>query len=142
MAKVYLIGALANRSIISLSNNIRQLGYDVFDDWISPGPQADEFWQEYEAERGRTYKEALNGHHADTVFDYDVRHLHEADIVVMVLPCGKSAHLELGWAIGQGKVGYVLFDEEPERYDLMYRFADDIFFSRDELLLALEEANA
>lgn len=142
MAKVYLIGALANRSIISLGNNIRELGYDVFDDWLSPGPQADEKWQEYEAERKRTYKEAIYGHHADTVFNYDLRHLKEADMVVMVLPCGKSGHLELGWAIGQGKPGYILFDKEPERYDVMYRFATDIFFSEQDLLDVLKEANA
>ena len=25
------------------------------------------------------------------------------DTFVLVLPCGRSAHLELGWAVGQGK---------------------------------------
>ena len=135
---VYLIGALKNRGIIELANEIRALGFEVFDDWISPGEEADEKWQEYEAIRGRSYKEALFGTHADTVFNYDLEHLRAADIVVLVLPCGKSAHLELGWAIGKGKIGYVLFDEEPTRYDIMYRFAHDIFFSREKLFAKLE----
>ncbi len=132
--KVYLIGALKNRGIIDLGVQLREHGLDVFDDWLSPGPEADEQWQEYERLRGRTYKGAIYGEHASTVFNFDYRHLAESDVVVMVLPCGKSGHLEFGWAIGQGKRGYILFDQEPERYDIMYRFATEIYFHPDELL--------
>lgn len=132
--KLYLIGSLKNRSIIPLANDIRELGYDVFDDWISPGEEADEKWQAYEAMRGRSYHEAIEGHHANTVFNYDFQHLQEAEIVVMVLPCGKSGHLEFGWCIGQGKTGLILFEDEPERYDLMYKFADELFFDKEVLL--------
>jgi len=135
--KIYLIGALKNRAIIELGNRLRAIGYDVFDDWLSPGEEADEKWQEYERQRGRSYKEALLGHHAQHVFDLDYRHLTESDIVVMVMPCGRSGHLELGWAIGQGKRAYVLFDEEPDRFDVMYVFADDVFFDAEELLSEL-----
>jgi nucleoside 2-deoxyribosyltransferase len=138
VAKIYIIGALKNRNIISLANDIRLLGYDVFDDWISAGEEADEKWQAYEAERGRSYGEAINGYHADTVFNYDLTHLKAADIVIMVLPCGKSGHLEFGWSIGQGKTGYILFDDgEPDRFDIMYRFADALYFDREQLLDAL-----
>jgi hypothetical protein len=37
--------------------------------------------------------------------------------------------------IGNGKPGFVLFDKEPEqdRWDVMLAFADDIFFSKEEL---------
>jgi nucleoside 2-deoxyribosyltransferase len=137
MSKIYLIGSLKNRNIIPLANKIRELGYDVFDDWISPGEEADEKWQAYEAERGRAYDEAINGFHAQTVFNYDLRHLTEADIVIMVLPCGKSGHLEFGWSIGRGKTGFILFDGEPDRYDIMYKFADALYFNTDDLIGAL-----
>ena len=137
--RVYLLGALKNRSIIQTANSIRELGHDVFDDWLSPGEEADEKWQEYEAGRGRSYKEALAGYHAKHVFDFDFTHLNRADVVVMVLPCGKSGHLEFGWGIGQGKPGYILFDEEPTRYDVMYAFATDIFFDLDSLLSVLRK---
>lgn len=137
MSKIYLTGALKNREIISLANDIRELGHDVFDDWISPGEETDQKWQEYEDERGRSYEEALNGYHANIVFNYDLHHLKEAELVIMVLPCGKSGHLEFGWAIGQGKKGYILFDGEPDRYDIMYKFADRIFFNEGDLLAAL-----
>ena len=130
-----MIGALSNRERIqAVAERLRLEGHDVFDDWLSPGPHADEQWQEYEAVRGRSYKEAIYGHHASTVFGFDFDHLMESEAVVMVLPCGKSGHLEFGWAIGFGKPGYILFDQEPERYDIMYRFADDIFFDVEELV--------
>lgn len=137
--KVYLIGALNNRNLIELANEIRGLGIDVFDDWISPGEYTDDYWREYETRRGRSYGEALAGHHAGMVFAFDKWHLDDSDVVVLVLPCGKSAHLELGYALGQGKVGYVLFDDEPDRYDVMYRFADGVFFSRAALLDILRQ---
>jgi nucleoside 2-deoxyribosyltransferase len=55
------------------------------------------------------------------------------------MPGGKSAHLELGYMIGQGKPCYVFFDKEPERWDVMYQFAKDVFFSKEELLAELKK---
>jgi hypothetical protein len=46
--------------------------------------------------------------------------------------------LELGYTIGRGKPGFILFDQEPERYDVMYAFATDIFFSREKLIERLK----
>lgn len=135
---IYLIGSMRNPMIPVLAQNIRALGLEVFDDWFSPGPEADEYWQKYEKDRGRSYKESLAGFHAKTVFAFDHHHLQRAGTVVLVMPAGRSAHLELGWAIGKGKKGYVLFDKEPERYDIMYQFATDIFFSEKDLLDALK----
>jgi nucleoside 2-deoxyribosyltransferase len=45
-----------------------------------------------------------------------------------VMPAGKSGHIELGYAVGQGKPGYILLEKEPERWDLMYAFATKIFY--------------
>ena len=44
------------------------------------------------------------------------------------MPAGKSGHMELCYMRGQGKPCYVLFDKEPERVDIMYQFATDVFF--------------
>jgi nucleoside 2-deoxyribosyltransferase len=49
------------------------------------------------------------------------------------MPAGKSGHLELGYMVGCGKPGYILFDKEPERLDQMVQFATDIFFDAKEL---------
>src|SRR3990167_1030837 len=123
--KIYLIGALKNPNIPFIANLLRRKGYEVFDDWFSPGKNADECWQEYETTRGRSYKQALHGAHARHIFEFDKRHLDDADIGILVMPSGRSGHLELGYLAGQGKPTFVLFDEEPARYDLMYLFANE-----------------
>jgi len=56
-------------------------------------------------------------------FDADFAAMQKADTFVMVLPCGKSAHLELGWAIGAQKRTAILL-EDPVEPELMYRAAD------------------
>lgn len=137
MKNIYVIGALKNPNIAKVAKDLRDLGFEVFDDWFAPGPHTDEYWQDYEQKRGRGFIEALAGDHADNVFRFDLRHLTRADIVVLVLPCGKSSHLELGWALGQGKKGYILLPGEPERWDVMYRFATGVFTNLDALIHTL-----
>jgi hypothetical protein len=53
-----------------------------------------------------------------------------ADTCVLVLPCGRSAHLEAGWFCGQGKRCIILTrdGEEPE---LMALLATDICIEAD-----------
>ena len=50
------------------------------------------------------------------LFARDLRHLRECDILILFLPCGKSAHLELGYACGLGKKCYIVLNDvyEPE----------------------------
>lgn len=140
MAKsIYLIGSLRNPKIPSIGNALRAAGHEVVDDWFAPGPQADDRWKDYESERGRTYSEAIRGLAATHVFDFDIHHIKRVDVGVLVLPAGRSAHLELGYMIGRGQAGYILFEEEPEkdRWDLMYKIAHGIFFDIDKLLEVL-----
>jgi len=134
---IYLIGSLRNPRIPRLGKQIRTLGYDVFDEWHGAGPRADDEWQKYEQTRGRSYTEALNGLAAETIFKFDLKHLDRAHIGLLVLPAGKSAHLELGYMLGTHKIGIVLFEGEPARYDVMYKFAHHICLSEDELTVCL-----
>ena len=70
-----------------------------------------------------TYLEMITHERAVEGFNADFAAMERADAFVMVLPCGKSAHLELGWAIGQGKYTAVLL-EDPVEPELMYRMFD------------------
>jgi hypothetical protein len=135
---IYLIGSLRNPNIPTIGNELRQrLKIDVFDDWHAGGPEADDQWQRYERERGHNYREAITGRHAAEIFDIDFRFLNSATCGVLVMPAGRSGHLELGYLRGQGKPVYILFDAEPERFDLMYRFCQDgygVHFSLESLV--------
>ena len=137
--KIYLIGSLRNPEVPVLGNELRAEGYEVFDDWFAAGPEADDYWQQYEQNRGHTYTEALAGLAAGHVFEFDREHLFEANVGILMLPAGKSGHLELGILIGQNKRTYILLDGEPERFDVMYRFATGVFTDKSALFSALKE---
>jgi hypothetical protein len=136
--KIYLIGSLRNPNIPVVAQTLRDHGFDVFDDWYAAGPEADDYWRKYEKERGRTYPEALKGAAARNVFQFDFRNLEDRDVAVLVAPAGKSGHMELGFMLGRNKLGFVLFTEEPDRWDVMYRFATGVYFDVDQLISELE----
>lgn len=137
---IYLVGSLRNPNVPQLANDLRKEGFEVFDDWFAPGPEADDFWKKYSQGRKQTYKEALNSWAGKHIFEFDKYHLDRADIGVMMHPAGKSGHLELGYLIGSGKPGIIYWpDGEPpqDRWDVMIQFARPVF-SYNELI---EELN-
>lgn len=132
---IYLIGSLRNPEVPSIASKLRAAGYEVFDDWYAAGPNADDHWRDYEISRGHDFPKALNGYAAEHVYAYDRYHLNRADVGVLVLPAGKSGHLELGYLIGKGKPGYILLDAKgPERFDVMYKFAYGVTFDLEQLI--------
>jgi hypothetical protein len=141
--KIYLIGSLRNSNIPVIAGVLRErlkhlappgLVVDVFDDWYAAGPEADDKWMQYEKNRGHNMAQALSGWAAQHVYEFDKAHLDSCDIAVMVMPAGKSAHLELGYCAGKGKRTIILMDGEPERFDVMYNFADHVVYSVEGLL--------
>lgn len=50
-----------------------------------------------------------------------------AEAVVMILSCGRSAHLEAGYAKGCGKKLFIWGELNKGEFDVMYGFADGIF---------------
>jgi hypothetical protein len=69
-------------------------------------------------------------------FQRDFNEMVAADTFVLVLPCGRSAHLELGWAVGAGKRTAILLDD-PCTPELMYKMVDQVATSLDDLVQAL-----
>ena len=132
---IYVIGALKNPSIPDVAKELRgETGWDVFDDWHAAHPQADNEWQLYERIRGRSYEEALGSYAAQNVFQFDKKHLDEATHGILVLPAGRSGHLELGYLAGRGIKTAILLDTDYDRWDVMYAFAGIITRSLDEIV--------
>lgn len=123
--KVYIVGSLENPIIPDATNALTAAGFEVFSDWFAAGPDADRMWAAYEKKRGRTYREALASPAAQNVFRFDLRNLLAADAVVQVMPSGKSAAWELGFAAGRGKPTFILMDEpgKKSKWDVMALFA-------------------
>jgi nucleoside 2-deoxyribosyltransferase len=120
---IYLIGSLRNPEVPIIAEKLRAEGYEVFDDWYAAGEFADSAWQAYEIAREHDLKTALAGYASQHVFQYDRSHLDRCSAAVLVLPAGRSGHLELGYVLGQGKPGFILLNEELPRWDVMYAFA-------------------
>jgi nucleoside 2-deoxyribosyltransferase len=134
---IYLIGSLKNPVIPQLAIKLRDSGFEVFDDWYSAGPHADDHWQDHCRQRKMTYQDALASPHAEDVFAFDLKWIERATSVVLVLPAGKSGHLEFGYAIGQGKPGFILLAGDPDRYDVMYKFATGVVANDQQLVSKL-----
>lgn len=86
-------------------------------------------WTSAEFAQGLEHPAARDG------FGSDFDAMKWADACVLVMPCGRSAHLEAGWFVGAGKrLAILLEDGEPE---LMYLMADALCADLDELRTAL-----
>ena len=86
----------------------------------------------------RFCSEVLPSEMAQKAFASDMAALRGADATVLVAPCGASAHLELGVAIGAGQLTIVLLDDPIKTPELMWLAADVIVESLDEACAALQ----
>lgn len=139
---IYLIGSLKNPEVPVIGQRLRDAtGFDVFDDWYAPSEDADDWLRDYYKLRGFSYAETLASRAAQHIFAFDHHWLDASDVGVMLMPAGKSGHLELGYLRGQGKPAYILFDKEPERVDIMHNFATAVFFDLDKLCEEINKSN-
>ena len=73
-------------------------------------------------------------------YDVDKEHLDWADCCVLLLPCGRDAHLEGGYMKGRGKILYILGMWPKGEFSNMYHIADGLFHFDTFGLNALREA--
>lgn len=86
------------------------------------------------------YRQALDHFEAEHGFGLDMAALEKADVCLLVLPCGKSAHLELGFAVGEGKFTVVLLEHETNfEPELMYKMCSRICIATEEALDEIAE---
>ena len=74
-----------------------------------------------------------------TIFEYDLDGLKNSDNFLLVLPAGKSSHIEAGIAYGLGKKCYAI--GEYDVTDSLYLIFDNIFKDEDELKEFLAKGN-
>ena len=125
--KIYVASSWRNVIQPAVVKILRAVGHEVYD-FRNPRPddhgfhwsEIDPDWQDWTA---KEFRQALNHPIAQAGFESDMDGLEACEVCVLLLPCGRSAHLEAGWAAGAGKRLVILIAEgcEPE---LMYRMAE------------------
>ncbi len=137
--KVYVASSWRNNLQPKVVRQLRDGGHEVYD-FRNPSKgfhwsEIDPDWQAWTPEK---FKASLLHPLARGGYASDILGLQWCDAAVLVVPqtCGRSSHLELGYAIGAGKRSVILLsDGEPE---LMYGMADTICTSISGVLVALD----
>jgi len=137
--KIYVASSWRNTRQPEVVRSLRDAGLEVYD-FRNPRPgedgvrwsDIDGWWREWDASG---FNAALEHPLADAGFRSDFEAMLWADACVLVLPCGRSAHLEAGWFIGAGKPVFALLDDGvPE---LMYKLIRNRFASIELLVTAV-----
>ena len=135
--KVYVATSWRNEQQPYIVAMLRAEGHDVYDFRESPGAfnweQVDPSWRTWTP--GQMI-DAFYQPMPDQAFMADMTALRDCQVLVLLMPCGRDAHSEFGWAAGAGKRTVILLSEgEPP--SLMHRMADRLVKSRSELLEVL-----
>ncbi len=140
---IYLASSWRNPEQPRVLQVLRDAGHKVYD-FRQPLPGEYGFhWTDIDpAGHPRTvdaYRRCIAHPIADKGFKLDMDALKACDACVLLLPSGRSAHLEAGWAVGTCRrvVVYTRDGEEPE---LMYKMCAAIVASDAELIEALAPA--
>jgi hypothetical protein len=137
--RIYVASSWRNERQPEVVKRLREASpaYDVYD-FREPTPgdrgfhwsDIDPWWQQWTPEQ---FRQALEHPIARRGFELDMAALRVADIVVLVMPCGRSAHLEFGYGVGCGaRTVILLSDGEPE---LMYRMASEVCTTIEEVIV-------
>lgn len=137
MAKIYVASSWRNFYQQNLVNQLRRMGHRVYDFKHPNGEDGfqwtniDKNWQNWSMEQ---YRKNLHSEYAQFGLNRDFDAMKLADVCILCLPCGRSAHLEAGWMKGAGKkvIAYIPSEVtiEPE---LMYGILDGIAINIKEI---------
>jgi len=142
--KIYLASSWRNPLQPVVLELLRSHDHEVYD-FRNPAPGDNGFhWSEIDPEWEKwetgAFRVALSHPLAEDGFGKDHAAMEWAECCVLLLPCGRSAHLEAGEFIGQGKPLVIAIlgrnDYEPE---LMYKGATAICIDTSELVAQLAE---
>ncbi|HEY3315210.1 MAG TPA: hypothetical protein VGL40_08065 [Bacillota bacterium] len=126
---IYVASSWRNKRQPEVVAALRAAGHEVYD-FRNPEPGNHGFnWGEIDPDWKQwthlDFAEALDHPIAQAAYDLDKAALDWCDACVLVLPSGRSAHLEAGYCIGRGKPTAILLDAHP-RPELMYKMAGHI----------------
>lgn len=141
MSKTYLASSWRNPMQPLAVESLRYAGHEVYDFRNPPNGNFGFRWSDVDPEyrdwTAEGYRAGLADGVAQMGFQSDFDGMKWADTGILLLPCGRSAHLELGWMAGAGK-NTIMWTHDGEEPELMALLATHICISLAEVLQALE----
>lgn len=135
MNDIYVASSWRNPIQPEVVKQLREAGHSVYDfRKPSMGEQGFRWCDVTPGENEDTLQTFLNGLEsplANDGFEQDFAAMRGARIFILVMPSGRSAHLEAGWSIGAGKPTAILLSEDEVQPELMYKMADALLTSID-----------
>ena len=134
--RIYVASSWRNRYQPGLVAKLKEEGHLVYD---FRNPRAGFAWkqisEEWESWSTEEFRDALRHPYAEAGFAADFDALCTAEVLVLLLPCGRSAHVEAGYFRGLGGPVIVHIPEHQEP-ELMYKMFNAIT-ADDETLVQL-----
>jgi len=134
MLKIYIASSWRNeKAARELAEYLRDQGFEV-DCFCDPSTGRDILRRiDYEHElKSLDAIEFIKDHRVEKIYMVNKYEIKLKDVCILLLPSGKSCHLEAGYAKGNGKKLFIYGDFPKGEVEAMYLFADGIF-RREEL---------
>jgi hypothetical protein len=135
--RIYVASSWKNERQPEVVRVLREAGHDAYDFRDGAFRWRDVATTDQLTDPVRFRDETLALTVARRHFFTDMGALQAADATVLVLPCGRSAHLELGWAVGAGKRTIILLDDPLSEPELMYLAVNKLCTTMAEVIVAL-----
>lgn len=135
MSRIYVASSWRNDHQPSVVALLRASGHEVYD-FKNPSEGnngfkwshvMDSYTEGSQVAQVDDYLECLTHPIAEEGFKSDFDNMNWADTGVLVLPCGRSAHDEIGWMAGSGRRTAILLDPDENGMvtpELMYKMHD------------------
>ncbi len=134
----FVSGRWRNRdNVIDLAKQIRAKGFEVYCFLEQPHNISRATNDPHEDMDAFEKLDWRNDSYVREVFDNDMNGQKNSDVFVMLLPAGKSCHIEAGAAFGMGK-RCILIGEQKEAESL-YLIFDDIYPTVEAFLASIEK---
>ena len=124
--KIYIASSWKNVHLVRvLADFLRNKGFEVDDFTDDSRGRYVFYFADICSPEDTTAIDLLKMESAQKAFKEDKKWIDWAEVILLLLPAGKSSHLEAGYAKGSGKKLIIFQEQYPKgEFDVMYGFAD------------------
>ncbi len=151
MSRIYIASSWKNKFQQQLVEELRKRGHKVYDFKHPNGRNDVPVWESVSVTqnlrsayvekclKGKDFKRMLLDRQSIKRFEEHFAAMQDADTCILLLPAGRSSHIEAGHMNGMGKRVFVMDTSKEVTPELMYLALDDYFFDFEELYQAVDK---